>query len=702
MKKKILSIVLALALIFTLLPQDSYALENPVASLLGTENTGDSDADSEDNAGNGNETDTEEDTDGEEGLLRYDAISHFHPTHLSEGSVSISDAINRTPSPGLLSFVKGKEKTTGKVKVKSWAVDSSGKVTFTLSNAKDGDTITLPVIIHSERYGSGTVTVVVTVGYRKLTITSATTVTYGATLKLTCAGQEKDSTVIYTIVDGKDYASIKDNILTPLKVGTVTVKAVATPATDDDCYSDVITITIEKATPTCRPGYTDLTRAGLTLADAELSLRTSSVKGTLEWVLPEDTVVISNVSYEWIFTPEDSENYESITGSIVPYAVDDDDFAIGEGDTVLNKDGSYTTTSYGEDDSRYELTEYPNGTKRMVHRQLDGTIVTTILDEDGTRTKTTKNPDGSTQVTATLSNRITYSTTEDRYGRMSVQVSLPHALTLNAEKKGTVIDLPIPELPGTDNRADAPTIVFSITSKHTVRVSIPINNPNAGTVAITVAKNGQESIVKSSTTGKDCVYVTLTGSTTVKIVDTSKNFNDVTRNDWFHGAADFVTSRGLFQGMDPVTFAPNATMSRAMIVTVLHNLEDNPDYGDFSYFKDARDTWYASAATWATYNGYINGYPDGTFHGDESITREQLAVILYRYAGYPDADDINTPIYDYYDYDSTSPYAWEAMYWAVNSGVLYTNGGNHLAPQRYATRAEVAQTFQNLVEYLYR
>ncbi len=692
MKKKLLSIVLALTLIFTLLPLDSVALERTGASLLDTENTDSSE-----------ENDSEENTDSEDGLLRYNEISHFHPTHLSEGSVSISDAINRTPSPGLLSFVKGKEKTTGKVKVTDWSVDSNGNVSFTLSNAKDGDTITLPITIHSEVYGSGTVTVLITVGYRNITITSASTVTYGSTLKLTCAGQTENTTVIYTIVDGKEYATINGDTLTPLKVGTVIVKAVESPATSNDSYSEPITITIEKATPTCRPAYTDLTRAGQTLADAALTLRSSSVEGTLEWVLPDDTVVISNASYEWLFTPEDSENYNSITGSIVPYSVYDDDFAIGEGTTVLNSDGSYTTTAYGEDDSRYELTEYPDGSMRMVHRQLDGTIVTTVRETDGTRTKTTEKPDGSSVITATLPNRITYSTTTDLYGRVNVQVSLPFSVTQSAHKKGTVIELPIPELPGTDNRADAPTIVFTINSKHTVRVSIPINNPSAGTVAITVAKNGQETIVKTTTTGKDCIYVTLTGSATVKVVDTSRNFNDVSRSDWFHSAADFATSRGLFQGMDAVTFAPYAAMSRAMIVTVLHNLENNPNYGRYTYLTDVEDTWYTAAAAWATYNGYISGYPDRTFRGDENITREQLAVILYRYAGYPSTHDfVNTPIYNYYDYDTVSSYAWEAMYWAVNSGVLYTSGGNHLAPQQYATRAEVAQTFQNLIEYLYR
>ncbi len=208
-------------------------------------------------------------------------------------------------------------------------------------------------------------------------------------------------------------------------------------------------------------------------------------------------------------------------------------------------------------------------------------------------------------------------------------------------------------------------------------------------------------MVKNCITGKDCLYVTLTGSATVKVVDAAKRFKDVSDDDWFHSAAAFVTSRGLFQGMDAITFAPNATMSRAMLVQVLHNLEDNPFYGIFPFFTDVAGTWYAESASWATYSGYINGYPDGTFRGDVNITREQLAVILYRYVGSPPVNGfVNTPIYNYYDYMDISPYAWTAMYWAVNSGVLYTDGSTHLSPGHDATRAEVAQTFRNLVEYL--
>lgn len=686
MKKRLLSIMLAFALVFTMLPMPTMAA-----------------------AKEGTSAPTEDGSTGEDGgdvqgpLLLTDLRTYTHPTHLSEGSVSIYNCINKEIKHGLLAFTMGKATTTGSLKLQSWSIDDSGKVSFKISGAKKGDTITLPITVNSEFCGAAALTVVITVGYDKPTITSATTVTFGSTLKLTCAGLKGNGAVIYTITNGKENAVINGDVLTALKTGSVTIKAVEVPASGEDSYSDPITITIEKATPTVKVSCADLQRAGQTLGQALLTLGTTAIEGRLDWVLPDNTVILPNTEYEWIFTPTDFDNYNTVTGTLTPYVVTDEDFVIGVGTTVRNDDGSYTTTSYGEDDSRYDLTEYPDGRLRMVHKMLDGTVITTVKETDGARTTTTKNADGSERIDASLSTGVIYSLTKDKYGRVTVQISLPRYLTDSAVKNDKVIELPIPELPGTDSRADAPTVIFTINTKSPVRVAIPINNPSAGTVAVFVAKSGAESAAKTSTTGKDTLYVTLNGSTTVKVVDAGKNFKDVSQNDWFHSAADFVTSRGLFQGMDATTFAPKATMSRAMIVQVLHNLENNPNYGIYPFYTDIEKTWYAVPASWATHLGYINGYPDGTFRGEENITREQLAVILYRYVGYPSVNEfVNTTIYDYYDYTDISPYAWTAMYWAVNSGVLYTDGSNHLSPGQYATRAEVAQTFRNLVEYLTR
>ena len=97
----------------------------------------------------------------------------------------------------------------------------------------------------------------------------------------------------------------------------------------------------------------------------------------------------------------------------------------------------------------------------------------------------------------------------------------------------------------------------------------------------------------------------------------------------------------------------------------------------------------------------MTGYGNSLYGPNDNITREQLAVILYRYAGSPSVRDfVNTPFFDYYDYDKISPYARDAVYWAVNTGVLYTSGRNNIAPQQDATRAEVAWAIQKLVEYL--
>ena len=679
MKKRLLSIVLALVMIFTLMPMHTIAAEQENSST-----TGDGSA---------------AETDGP--LLTNNLRTYTHPTHLSEGSVSIYGCINKEIKHGLLAYEKGKAKTKGSVKLQSWYVDNNGYVHFKISGAKEGDTITLPVTVNSEFCGSASLKVVITIGYDRLTIISDTTVTYGSTLKLACAGTKTSGTVIYSISNGKEYATINGNILTPLKAGSVTITAVEVPAVGEESYSETVTITIEKATPSIKVSCSTLQRAGQTLSDAELKIGTTKIEGRLEWVLPGNTVVLPNTAYEWIFTPSDFDNYNSVTGTLTPYVVTDEDFVIGSGTTVRNNDGSYTTISYGEDDSRYELTEFADGHQRMVHKQLDGTIVTIEKWSDGMRTTTTEYADGSEQVISTLANSVTYSVTTDKYGRVNVQISLPKYLTDAAAKNGTVIELPIPEIPGSDNRADAPVIVFTLSTKTPLRVGIPINNPSAGTVAIFVAKNGAETVAKTSTTGKDKLYVTLSGSATVKVVDAGKNFKDVSQNDWFHSAADFVTSRGLFQGVDATTFAPRANMSRAMIVQVLHNLEGNPNYGIYPFYSDVVGTWYSVPASWAARCGYITGYPDGTFRGDENITREQLAVILYRYVGSPSINGfVNTPIYDYYDYADISIYAWTAMYWAVNSGVLYTDGSTHLSPGHDATRAEVAQTFRNLLEYL--
>lgn len=700
MKKKLLSWMLALALTVTVLPTPAFAAAaHTAAAQKNTVSEKGEEGETESGEG-GSEEEGKNEGEEEENknkLLSSATHSATHPTHLSEGTVSLTDLI--ASDVGTLTFLKGTTSTTGSVKVTSWSVSDSKKLTFKLSGGKDGDTATFPIAIVSEKYGNASLTVTVTLGYDQITITSATTVALGATLKLTCAGITSGDSVIYSITKGSELATIEGDTLTARKGGTVTV--VAMKAGEPDAISSPVEITITKGTPTGTPTFTKLDHAGQTLADVTLKADGFSVKGRVEWVLSGSTIVVANTAYEWKFIPEDTDSYNTITGTVTPYPISDSTFAVGEGTTTENSDGSFTTVSFGKDDSTYRLTEYTDGSKCLVHTAADGTITTTEQDANGYRTQTIENADGSKQTTAIDKSGISYTTIADKYGYTTAQIYIPYTVTATAAKTGEVISLPIPEIPCTDDRADAPVLTISLSTSSPVRIGIPINSPTAGTVAITVAKNGAESVVKTSTTGRDCVEVTLSGSAGLKIADLSKSFLDVKRSQWFQSAVDFATSRGLFNGVSATKFDPNGSMSRAMLVTVLHNLEDNPSYGYSGRLSDLDGTWYETAAAWAVSKGYVNGFEDGTFRGDLPITREQLAVILYRYAGYPSVTSyVNQSPEEYSDCASISSYAYSAMYWAVCSGVLYTSGRDRLAPQQSATRAEVAVAFQNLVEFM--
>ena len=684
MKKRLISMLLALMMFLTVLP-----IEVLAAQPLST--TGDS-------AG----TDSTQ-TPVPDALTAVKADEVLHQPHLTSGEIDFSTYVVSGAGPYL--FTKNKAETTGSVAVISWTVTDDGKLTYVLSNGAEGDTISFFVDVESAVHGKATLEIPVRLDYVKLTITNSATVAMGSTLRLTCAKTEGTGSVIYTVESNKDVVAINGNTLTPMKVGTARIRATqAKSDTGVTQISDEMVITVVKGNPTGSPSFTRLDRAGYTLGDVELR-GNFSVPGTVEWVLSDSIPVISGTAYEWRFTPDDTDNYNTITGTVTPYSKSDYSFVIGSGTTELNKDGSYTTISFGEDDSSYKLTEYPDGSMKMVHTLMDGTVTTTTKDKNGTRTQKIEYPDGSSQTTASDTSGITHTTVVDEYGYSSVQVYLPYYVTASAVSTGKAIELPIPEIPRTDDKSGAPVVTLTLAATSPVRVGIPINSPRTGTVAVKVDKNGRETVVKTSTTGQDMVYVTISGSTTLKIFDNSKTFRDVNNLHWFKDAADFVTSRGLFQGMDAITFAPTETMSRAMLVTVLHNLEGNPYYGyyydHYSRLSDVSGTWYETAASWATANGHISGFPDGTFRGDEAVTREQLAVILYRYAGYPSVSSyVNSTLMDYPDYASISPYAYQAMYWAVSSGVLYTSGRDDLAPRRPATRAEVAQTMKNLVEFL--
>ena len=180
-------------------------------------------------------------------------------------------------------------------------------------------------------------------------------------------------------------------------------------------------------------------------------------------------------------------------------------------------------------------------------------------------------------------------------------------------------------------------------------------------------------------------------------------FTDVTSGDWFYDAVAYVYDKGMMEGTTDTTFAPTMNLTRSMIAQVLYNLEERPEAPGAAGFPDvAADAWYADAVNWAAARGIVKGYDTGAFGPEDSVTREQLAAILYRYAqakGY-DTTRGGMAVREFSDSASISDWAQEAMAWAVNAQVLSGKGNGVLDPQGTATRAEVAQMLMNFGEHV--
>ena len=172
-------------------------------------------------------------------------------------------------------------------------------------------------------------------------------------------------------------------------------------------------------------------------------------------------------------------------------------------------------------------------------------------------------------------------------------------------------------------------------------------------------------------------------------------FTDVSDSDWFYDPVVYVYSQGLMTGTSATTFEPNTSLSRAMLVAVLHRLEGSPEAsaGDFTDVADG--DWYAQAVNWAASVGVVNGFDDGTFQPNTAITREQLAAILRNYAAYKGMDVSTTgDLSTYTDAANVSDWAKESVEWAVGQGLLSGVTDDTLAPQACATRAQVAAILQ--------
>lgn len=182
---------------------------------------------------------------------------------------------------------------------------------------------------------------------------------------------------------------------------------------------------------------------------------------------------------------------------------------------------------------------------------------------------------------------------------------------------------------------------------------------------------------------------------------TSVPFNDVSYGDWYYNAVQFVYSRGIMDGVDYYKFAPNGTITRGMILTMLWRMAGEPFEMPVTSFTDVEiGRYYTTAVAWACRNGIADGMGESTFGPNDAITREELVTLLYRYAQYFGHSCIGTSIEGFADAGSVSSYAYNAMCWAYKAGVVTGTTGSRLNPQGTASRAEAAQMIMSFSSFL--
>lgn len=375
--------------------------------------------------------------------------------------------------------------------------------------------------------------------------------------------------------------------------------------------------------------------------------------------------------------------------------------------TITNSDGSTTTTETKSDGTKVETTTYKDGSTTKVETKTetksDGTKVETqttkttkadgtkteiksetVTAKDGTTTKTetakTTDANGSTATTTTVTDKTGVTT-------VKAEAEISTKAVEAAQKDNTAVTVPV-EVKATTDTKTAPTVEIKIDVKssgstaasNTIKVEVPVTNVNSGTVAVLVKEDGTEEIIKTSVPTENGVTINVSGNVTVKIVDNSQTFADTTSH-WSKDEVNFVASRNLFNGVGGGNFGVAEPMTRGMVNTVLARLAGEDTTGG--------EHWYDKGSEWAV----RNGVSDGT-NPTASVTREQLATMLCRYAGSPEV----TGDISFADSSAISKYAKNALLWATQKGIMDGMGDGTIAPSADAQRAQVAAMMARFLE----
>ena len=312
-----------------------------------------------------------------------------------------------------------------------------------------------------------------------------------------------------------------------------------------------------------------------------------------------------------------------------------------------------------------------DGSTTKTETRRDGSVTQTTTGKDGSVTKTETKKDGSSVTENKAADGSTGTVKTDKNGQTEAAAKVSGKAVEDAKKNDEAVKVPV-EVEATRNSSTAPTVSIELPKgAGETKVEIPVSSVTPGTVAVLVHPDGTEEILKDSIPTEDGIQLTVDGSATVKIVDNSKGFID-TRNHWAEDEIDFVSARGLVNGMSATIYAPNNSTTRAQLWTILARQNDANLNGG--------NTWYEKAQNWAKEKGVSDGA-----NPNAAINRAQMVTMLWRAVGQPTAGGTA----NFTDVPTDSYYA-QAVAWAVENGITTGVGNGHFDPTGTCTRAQIA------------
>ena len=318
----------------------------------------------------------------------------------------------------------------------------------------------------------------------------------------------------------------------------------------------------------------------------------------------------------------------------------------GSGSSSGGGSGSYDSNPV----VKTETKTHPDGSTTKTETRKDGSVTQTTTGKDGSVSKTETKKDGSSVTENKAADGSTGTVKTDKNGQTEANAKVSAKAVEDAKKSGEAVKAPV-EVKASRNSNTAPTVKVEL-PKGTgeTKVEIPVSNVKPGTVAVLVHPDGTEELLKDSIPTENGIRLTVNGGATVKIIDNSKGFID-TQDHWAKDAIDFVSARGLVNGMSATIYAPNNSTTRAQLWTILARQNDANLNGG--------NTWYESAQNWAK----VKGVSDGA-NPNAAINRAQMVTMLWRAEGQPTAGSTA----NFTDVPADTYYAG-AVSWAVENGI---------------------------------